>query len=670
MKYLNQLFLLTLFLFCSSVESQVRTILPFNDDWKFSFVYTSSKDYKDKIVNLPHTWNVKDLAFERTSAVYRKEFHAEQNWSEKRVFVYFEGVNTVANVFVNKKYIGEHKGGYTAFVFEITDMLKYGDTNSINVMASNSYRLDVLPLNGDFNVFGGIHRPVKLIITDKNCISPLDFGSSGVYIATQEVSEKNATIKVKTLISAKQKSEKLRLKAVLKENNGKIIEQQLSKVSDSVVFHHFSVAKPHLWNAIKDPYLYKMDIQLLDGDKVIDQVSENFGLRSFHVDADKGFFLNGKYYDLYGMGYHEDTFEHASAYLPEDYETDERLFTEIGMTALRLTHYPHGKPIYEWADKYGMVLWTEIPLIGFGGNVGEGYVNSPELNKHIEQMLLEMVRQNYNHPSVFFWGLKNELTVNFDNSNAFLVKMNGIVKKEDPTRKTVLATHLDTGAFENSTDLVAWNKYFGWYEGEPDNIGKWMDKKHTQIPNRPISLSEYGAGASINSHSIDLKKPITTAKFHPEGWQTYFHEKHWKQLVERPYIWGKFIWVFSDFSSHVRNEGDTPGINDKGLVTYDKKTRKDAFYFYKANWNAAPMVYITERRFVERSEKVTAIKVFSNCDKVELYINTTKIGTKYPDKFKTVVWESVGLVSGKNKIKVVAFKGKERYEDTCVWSLK
>lgn len=670
MRYPNLLLILFMALFCSKAQSQDRTVLPFNDDWNFSFVYTSSKDYKVKTVNLPHTWNAKDLAFERTAAVYRKEFHAEQNWSEKRVFVYFEGVNTVANVFVNKKYIGEHKGGYTAFVFEITKMLKYGETNSINVMASNSYRLDVLPLNGDFNVFGGIHRPVKLIITDKNCISPLDFASSGVYVSTKEVSKTSAAIKVKTLISAKQKSNNLQVKAILKETNGKIVDQQLSKVSDSVVFHNFSVAKPHLWNAKKDPYLYKMEIQLFDGDRMVDHITENFGLRSFDVDPEKGFFLNDNYYDLYGLGYHEDTFERASAYLPGDYETDERLFEEIGMSALRLTHYPHGKPIYDWADKYGMVLWTEIPLIGFGGNVGEGYVNSPELDKNIQQMLLEMVRQNYNHPSVFFWGLKNELTINFDNANEILSKMNEMVKKEDPFRKTVLATHLDTGAFENITDLVAWNKYFGWYEGKPDDIGKWMDKKHAEIPNRPISLSEYGAGASINFHSLELKKPVTTAKLHPEGWQTHFHETHWKQLVKRPYIWGKFVWVSADFSSHIRNEGDTPGINDKGLVTYDKKTKKDAFYFYKANWNTDPMVYITERRFVERSEKSNPIKIFSNCDKVELYINTIKIGTKYPDKFKTVVWESVELTSGTNHIKVIAHKGKVKLEDNCNWNVK
>lgn len=670
MRYLNLLVLLLMLSCCSTAQAQVRTVLPFNDDWKFSFVYTSSKDYSVKDVTLPHTWNAKDLSFERTSAVYRKEFKAEQKWSEKRVFLYFEGVNTVADVFVNKKYIGNHKGGYTAFIFEITKMLNYGETNSINVMASNSYRLDVLPLNGDFNVFGGIHRPVKLIITNKNCISPLDYASSGVYISPRDVSEKNASIAVKTLISAKQKSDKLQLKAILRKTNGKIVDQQLSKVSDTVVFQHFSLAKPHLWNAKKDPYLYKMDIQLLDGDKVIDQISENFGLRSFDVDAEKGFFLNAKYYDLYGTGYHEDTFEHASAYLPQDYKTDEQSFEEIGMTALRLTHYPHGKPIYDWADKYGMVLWTEIPLIGFGGNVGEGYVNSPELHKNIEQMILEMVRQNYNHPSIFFWGLKNELTVNFDNANPFLAKMNALVKKEDPSRKTVLATHLETGAFEKSTDLVAWNKYFGWYEGQPEDIGKWMDKKHAQIPNRPISLSEYGAGASINDHSSELKKPVTTAKFHPEGWQTYFHEMHWKQLAERPYIWGKFVWVYADFASYNRNEGDTPGINDKGLVTYDRKTKKDAFYFYKANWNKESMVYIADRRFVERSEKSTAVKIFSNCDKVELYLNNVKIGTKFPDKYKTVIWEGITLTDGKNTIEAIAYKGKAKLQDNCIWNLK
>ncbi|MFD0833972.1 glycoside hydrolase family 2 protein [Mucilaginibacter boryungensis] len=650
--------------------------IPLNDNWSFYFTYDVRPKPNLSKVTLPHTWNANEakagkMNYTRQSGTYIKKLFLKPEWANKRVFLYFEGANSVADVFINQKFTGEHKGGYTRFCFEITDQLVFNQENTITVQVSNAYRMDVLPLSGDFNVYGGIHRPVALLIKEKNCISPLDHASSGVYFVQKRVSKQSAAVEAQVKLSLKGHHQGLKLRTTLFTNAGaKVLTKTTDITNDSVAYQQLLIDKPHLWNGKEDPYLYHARVELLDGNRVSDSVNEEIGFRYFSVDAQNGFFLNGKYLDLHGLGRHEDVEGKGSALTAADEDTDINLIKKIGATALRLTHYPQGKYFYELCDRNGLIVWTEIPLVGPGGYTGPGYIANPLLQQHAKDVLVELIRQNYNHPSICFWGLFNELKLDYDDPIPFLTALKKVAKKEDPTRLTTCASFLDNDSFNEVTDLIAWNKYYGWYGGVPDDLGKWADKMHRKYPLKPIAVSEYGAGASPYKHAYPLVRPSAGGKFHPEEWQTLFHEKNWEQLNTRKYIWGKFIWVLADFGSAIRDEGDDNGINDKGLVTYDRKIVKDAFYFYKANWNTEPMVYITERRFTDRTVTATAIKVYTNFPDAELFLNGVSFGRKSADSLHRVIWDNILLKNGSNTVRVVAQNQNVKLEDSCIWMLK
>ena len=678
LKFLFIVFLVLCVFFNTRGQSSLgRMRIPINSNWKFSIPESIYKQTKDTNVTLPFTWNAHEISnpytnYERTTGLYTTKIRIDNSWLKKRIFLYFEGANSVANVFVNKKFVGEHKGGYTRFCFEITKFIK-DSNNVVSVLVSNEYRPDVIPENGDFNIYGGLHRPVSLIITENNCITPLDYASSGVYITPTNISEKSADINVKVKLSITDKRNKsLTLHTLLYNETGEVVSNQTTDVKDDVTDLKHLLYKPHLWNGKADPYLYRLKVELLQDNVVIDTVSEHFGVRTFMVDNNEGFFLNGKYLDLHGVAYHEDVAGKGSAYTRVDYENDMTLFKELGLTALRFAHYPHGEPSYDLADENGIAVETEIPFVGQGGNEGTGYINSEEFRTHVKNYLTELIRQNYNHPSIFFWGLFNELTAKYDNPVSFIKELSDLAHSEDPTRLTSCEDMLNekTTPFDTVTDVKAFNKYFGWYSGKVTDLEKMTDGAHKNA-NLAFGISEYGAGASINQHTDSLVQPKPKSRFHPEEWQTYFHETQWGILKERPFIWGKFIWVFADFGSTGRNEGDTMGINDKGLLTYDKKTKKDAFYFYKANWNAnEPTLYITDRRNTLRHLAVTNIKVYSTFPYVELFLNKKSLGRKSPDDLKRIVWQNVNLQYGINTIEVKAGKKGNEMTDSCVWELK
>lgn len=673
-----RLFLLAVSIFISSLASFALEAddfpgrnFPLNDDWKFHFAYDVRREPDFKVVTLPHTWNADEVQsgkidYTRTMGIYERKLVVKEEWRNKRLFLYFEGANSVATVFVNQKLAGEHRGGYTAFSLEISDFLERDKENLITVWVSNAYRLDVLPLSGDFNIYGGLHRPVSLLITEQNCISPLDFASPGVYLTAKNVSEKQADVAVLTKLSLKGKSSNLQVKTTILDANENVVAQNTTSAMTNEVRQDMNIENPILWNGLKNPYLYKARVELLQAGQVIDAVIQPLGLRYYSVDANRGFILNGEYLNLYGAGRHEDVKGKGSALTRQDYERDMELIRELGATTMRLTHYPHKRNIYDLADKFGIVLWTEIPLVGPGGYTGPGFVNSEALKEHARQVLKEMIRQKYNHPSVFFWGLFNELKLDYDNPVPFVEELNALAKSEDPTRLTVCASFLDNDAFNKSSDIIAWNKYYGWYGGKPEYIGIWADDIHKKFPNKPIAVSEYGAGASPYQHTDSLFAPQPTGRFHPEEWQTYYHEKNWQELVKRPFIWGKYVWVFADFGSSIRSEGDTDGMNDKGLLSYDRQVKKDAFYFYKANWNPEPMLYISERRFVKRTRANTHVKVFTNLPEAELFVNGKSLGKKSKDELNRIVWENISLRKGRNKVVV---RGKDLY-DSCEWELQ
>ena len=659
-----------------AAHNTYRQIIDINKEWTFYPAYDNGgKIPASTIVNIPHTWNAKDVLeaknYLRQAMWYEKVLNLNSLPDNSRSFLYFEGANSVATVYVNGHMAGEHKGGYTAFCFEITDLVVSGE-NTVEVLVSNAYRTDVTPLIGDFNVFGGIHRPVRLLITNENCISPLDYASSGIYIRQKSISEKHAVFEVLTKLLLTAPSDSLQVRTTVQDAVGNTVAQQTTGLTQYApeISQSMAIDAPILWNGRRNPHLYTICVELLDDGKVVDKVVEKTGFRYFRVDPNEGFFLNGEYLNLYGFGRHEDVEGRGSALTREDYIRDFALINESGATALRLTHYPHGKPVYELSDSSGIILWTETALVGPGGFLGPGFIPSTEFAEHVHTMLVEMIRQNYNHPSICFWGLANELKFNYGDPRVLLRKLNNAAKTEDPSRPTVLATFMAEKHFAGLTDLIAWNKYFGWYETVPEDIGPFMDRMYEIHKGMPVGLSEYGAGASPFKHEYPACKPITESSWHPEEWQAVCHEGNWKELKKRPFVWGKFIWNFADFSSSVREEGDRNGVNDKGLITYDRSIKKDAFYFYKANWNPEPMLYITSRRFTERIVPITDIKIYTNAPSAELFVNGQSAGRKVKDDLNRIVWNNIRLIEGRNTITVRSKVRGKNLSDSCIWVLQ
>ena len=661
----------------AKADDNPRTFILLDKGWGYRPVSDTGLKSSMKQVTVPHTWNANYIpgtrSYNREMMVYRRDLEITPDMKDKRLFLYFEGVNSSATVLVNNKSVGSHKGGYTAFCMEVTDYAKQG-TNKLEVWVTNAYNPEILPISGDFNIYGGIHRPCHLLVTEQDCISPLFYASPGVFIHQDKVSEKQAQITVETMLSLRGKKQGLKVRTTIEDVKGNIISQNIEQnVTIENVKQPFVIEHPVLWNAKQNPHLYKVIVELLDNGKVIDRVEQRTGLRYFSVDADKGFFLNGKYLDLYGFCLHEEVEGKGSALSAEDHERDMELVKESGATSLRLVHYPHSESIYHLSDENGIVLWTEIPMVGPGGYDFCGFINTDGLKEHARQVLKELVYQKYNHPSICFWGIFNEIRTNYDNAEPFARELHELYKEIDPSRLTTLASCDDPKFYQNCSDLMAWNKYIGWYgsRNAPETAGNFFDKAKAASNGKPVAISEYGGGANVEHHfSMKENDVKPSGQFHPEEGQTYIHEGNWSAFAQRPYMWAKYIWVFADFQSAIRNEGGKPGINDKGLVTYDRKIKKDAFYFYKANWSTEPMIYITSRRFTERPEANVQVKVYSNLRENTLYVNGKKIGKQKSDSLHRVVWQNVTLSKGENRIRVEGKSKAGVIEDTCVWYLK
>ena len=661
----------------AKADDNPRTFILLDKGWGYRPVSDTGLKSSMKQVTVPHTWNANYIpgtrSYNREMMVYRRDLEITPDMKDKRLFLYFEGVNSSATVLVNNKSVGSHKGGYTAFCMEVTDYAKQG-INKLEVWVTNAYNPEILPISGDFNIYGGIHRPCHLLVTEQDCISPLFYASPGVFIHQDKVSEKQAQITVETMLSLRGKKQGLKVRTTVEDAKGNIILQNIEQnVTTENVKQPFVIEHPVLWNAKQNPHLYKVIVELLDNGKVIDRVEQRTGLRYFSVDADKGFFLNGKYLDLYGFCLHEEVEGKGSALSAEDHERDMELVKESGATSLRLVHYPHSESIYHLSDENGIVLWTEIPMVGPGGYDFCGFINTDGLKEHARQVLKELVYQKYNHPSICFWGIFNEIRTNYDNAEPFARELHELYKEIDPSRLTTLASCDDPKFYQNCSDLMAWNKYIGWYgsRNAPETAGNFFDKAKAASNGKPVAISEYGGGANVEHHfSMKENDVKPSGQFHPEEGQTYIHEGNWSAFAQRPYMWAKYIWVFADFQSSIRNEGGKPGINDKGLVTYDRKIKKDAFYFYKANWSTEPMIYITSRRFTERPEANVQVKVYSNLRENTLYVNGKKIGKQKSDSLHRVVWQNVTLSKGENRIRVEGKSKAGVIEDTCVWYLK
>jgi beta-galactosidase len=511
-----------------------------------------------------------------------------------------------------------------------------------------------------------------LLTTDALHVDVEDFASSGVYITPANVSaasaELSARVRVKNAGAADERTSVL---LILADARGVPVQQLLTTVTvgagmTSDVMLTGTVVAPHLWNGRIDPYLYTAYVHVGHDENTAyapnDIVSQPIGFRSFGVDPDTGFSLNGQPYDLHGVNRHQDRLDMGWAITNREHDQDMALIVEMGATAVRLAHYQHAQHFYDLCDQNGVVAWAEIPLVN-------GMTASQAFTDNAHQQMTELIRQSYNHPAIVFWSIGNEQRSNDAPTNALLADLASLVATEDPSRLSTYAhcCTSDTSGLPTHSDVVGYNEYFGWYTGNYNQFGAWADGLHAMQPNRSMAVSEYGAGAALTQHADNPAMPVAGGPFHPEEYQALLHEATWKQIAARPFLWGKFIWNMFDFAVDSRNEGDTPGRNDKGLVTYDRKTRKDAFFWYRANWTTAPFVYITSRRFTPRTTAMVNVKVYSNMDSVRLQVN----GTSYAPSAGAdhiFQWTNVALGTGANAITATGTSGTTTANDTVTWT--
>ena len=504
-------------------------------------------------------------------------------------------------------------------------------------------------------MYGGIYRDVELIITDPFHISLSDYGSYGLYFTQTDVSREKARILAKILVKGETGCSSV-IRVKIEDPQGKNIvsaEQEITfdEQGEAVGELILNISKPHLWNGRKDPFLYKTITELLRKGQITDRVEEKIGIRYFRVDPDKGFFLNDEPLQLRGACRHQDRAEIGNALFPSHHREDMEIMKEMGVNAVRLAHYPQDRYVYDLCDEYGFIVWAEIPFVGPGGYRDKGFVDQPSFRENGKIQLKELIRQNYNHPSICFWGLFNELKQSGDDPLNYVEELNTLAHEEDPYRLTTAASN-QNGALNEVTDLIAWNQYYGWYGGEPAGIGKWADAVHKKYPEKPVGISEYGSGASILHQQEELKKPVANSYWHPENWQAFFHEEHWKAIDQRPYLWGTFVWNMFDFGCAARSEGGVTGRNNKGLVTMDRKIKKDSFYLYKAYWNPEPMVHICDKRYSLRSGENTQIRVYTNQERVTLFVNGEEMAVN--EVKRHVASFPISLSGGKNAILVKA----------------
>ena len=646
------------------------------ENWKFSKGLNNQGQHLElndsswNSVMVPHTFSmdaINDIGYYKGQVWYRTTLEIPKSMYGKRVFIRFEGVGQEAVVYLNGKKVGKHIGGYSAFCFEITDDIEFNSENLIAVNVTNAPNFKRIPVDDAlFNHYGGIYRPVHVFATPQCNISPLYFASSGVFVEVKNVTKNNSEIEVRTHISNLSSQNNLKLKYVIKNAENKIVlesEKPYSK-TDSVVVNRFNIDNPILWNGKINPHQYSIEVQLIH-DKSVDKVIQKFGVKTFKVEADTGFVLNHRNYSLHGVCKHQEWKQTGPAVTNEQLKKDMELIDEIGATSLRLSHYQHSDKAYQLADDSGVLVWAEIPYVhDWSGREGG----------NAKQQLKELILQNYNHPSIIVWGLWNEVRAWDGEKTPAVVLTKSLQKlahKLDKNRLTISAS--DRGMVSNMggiTDLQAWNKYFGWYTKSTNGLATWLDTSHKEHPNVSISISEYGAGGNIKHQDIKaLQKP--KGYYFPEMEQTKYHEDSYKILKDRPYVWSTFVWNMFDFSVASWNRGGTRNLNHKGLVTFDRKEKKDAFYFYKANWNKSPMLYISERRHNIRDNEVTTIKVYTNLKKVSLYLNNKKIDTqKLTSDINIIRFKDVKLKKGDNVIKVISEDEFLKLDDEVIWKLK
>lgn len=665
--------------------SSARELTSLNGEWDFHFGNEPSAK-----VQVPHTWNAVDGAdgisgvkksalsvqgtgYKRGEAVYERDLPEIK--PDKRYFIKGDGAAIISEVLVNGKSAGKHEGSYTAFCYEITPLLQKGN-NKLTIKTNNSITDYIAPLAGDFTVFGGLYRPVNLIETDDVCIQPDYFASPGVFMKqTLTNNGKDAELQVNTRISSIKSKGFIPVTLRVMSPQGKIIidtTKQVEVKPNTVSEESFNlnIKNPELWQARENPALYKVEVSIAQGNKKIDSVVQPLGFRSFEFTPDRGVLLNGKAMQIKGVNRHQDKEGKGTALSTEDELLDMQLIYDMGADGLRTAHYPQTKTIYDFCDSKGIIVWSEVPNV-------EKVKKPDEFIDNNKLQAKEMVLQLGNHPSIAMWGIYNEIYHQCSPQEAsigmedILDNLTAHLRKLDPSRPVVAATNrAEKKRLNLIPTLLCANMYPGWYGGSPDSMGGSIKNYRAQYPSSPFGVSEYGAGASIHMQEYPAKQPGAFDYWHPESWQNAVHEGNYKTIKTHPEVWGSFIWNMFDFATDCRNEGEHAGMNDKGLVTYDRKTPKDAYFFYKANWNPELMNYITARRFTRRQIGEIPVKVYSNADEVNLFLNGKSLGKKQPDDLKRVTWEKVTLKEGSNTLKVIAKRKGKTVTDNVTWEYK
>ena len=598
----------------------MRNIININSNWLFKKDSTEIKIQDGTTVNLPHTWNAEDgydggNDYFRGHCVYNKTLEKTELPEADLYYLEFRGANASADVYVGGKKLAHHDGGYSTWRVNITEEIT--EKTEIAVVVENTVNETVYPQMADFTFYGGLYRDVNLIAVNKAHFDLDYYGGTGLMI-TPTVNGNDATVEVQVFTTPLSEGQKIVYTIYDHE------EKELYKIESTDSKVTFNIENVHLWNGRIDPYLYCCEAEIVEGETILDNVCNRFGCRFYEIDPENGFILNGKEYPLRGVSRHQDRTGVGNALLPEHHKEDIELICEVGATTIRLAHYQHDQYFYDLCDEKGLVIWAEIPYIS---------KHMPTGRENTISQMKELITQNYNHASIVVWGLSNEISI--AGSDEDLLEnhriLNDLVHEMDKTRLTTIAAvsmcKMDD-PYLQIPDVVSYNHYFGWYGGETDMNGPWFDKFHATHPNIPIGCSEYGCEA-LNWHTSDPKQGDYT-----EEYQAYYHEELIKQLFTRKYIWATHVWNMFDFGADARSEGGENGQNHKGLVTMDRKYKKDAFYAYKA-WLVSPevdpFVHLCSKRYVDRVEDVTKITVYSNLEEVELFVNGESIGKKKAD---------------------------------------
>lgn len=620
------LFILSVIYLLLSVNSYSTGTYNINKGWYFGNEIKNKNTLKE--VNIPHVWSEDNIK----QGKYFKELTIPKEWAGKSIYIKFNGVSSIANLFINNRFVGEHKGSYTAFVFDITPFVKYGTKNFIALDVSNYTNFDTMPLKNNHFSYGGITRDIELIVVDSEHISRSNYGSNGIYVKQGLVTDKMAKIDI-VIDVVGMIGDTINVCAEIFEKDN-LIEKKSAR---TVVLYDlmgeaiipFEIKNPNLWQGKNNPFLYTLKVSIENNKKEItDTETVRFGLRNASIDYNEGFFLNNKKYPLYGVTVNLDRFMTGSGISRHDIEQDFNAILELGATAVRTTPGPLNQYFYDLCDQHGIIVWCDFPFISDKEHSGRGFVNTFRFIANAKMQMNEMLHQYNNHPSIIMYGIFNNISTKGDNPTSFIDDLNNMVKTFSPDRYTV-ATSIEDGNINFITDLIGWGQYFGWENGSLHDFDIWVNSFNDNwIELRP-AISDFGAEAIINHSAYDSTLYKKGAVSTPEKGQNIFHETYINTLKKENRFWGYFVNSMFDKKIYSEKGNNIATYKNYGLITFDRSTKKDAYYLYKAIWNKTDkFTYIANSRTSFNAGANNIITVYSNCNEVELIVNNNKLGVK------------------------------------------